>query len=763
LSDRAPRVLQRGPGRPFGPERRRRAPRGLRPLTVHGPTLPCLALLAGLMMARARRSQGAPMTDTTVSDKNAPRKDSKDEKLIRVTRNIGVIAHIDAGKTTFSERILYITGRTHKVGEVHEGEATMDYLEEERKRGITITSAATTCRWRDHKINLIDTPGHVDFTAEVERSLRVLDGAVGVFCGVAGVQPQSETVWRQANRYKVPRLAFVNKLDRTGANFDHAIETMRVRLKATPVPLVMPIGKEKDFRGVIDLITRKAYTWDESDARELTIGEIPPGLRAEAEKRRAEMVEAVAEFNDSMLEKYVEGEEVTEDEIRAAIRAGTVALKITPVFAGAAFKDKGVQNVLDGVVDYLPCPLDVPPIEGIDPDSGATLTRPLLPNEPFSGLAFKTISDPNGDLTFLRVYHGVIKQGERYFNPRTRREERVGRLVRMHAAQREPIQEASAGDICAAVGLRDAITGDTLCTREHPIRLERMQFPDTVISLAIEPKSNSDRDKLGEVIGKLIREDPTFKARTDEQTGQMVISGMGELHLEVITNRIQNEFKVQVHVGRPKVAYKQTLTAGKTVEARHIKQTGGSGQYAVVKVRFKPDPAVEEVEFVNEITGGSVPKEYIPSVEYGIQQAAIGGGKLGFPFVKLRAELYDGQSHDVDSSTMAFEAAGMLAFRLASEGNATLLEPIMAIEVEVPEQYTGDVIGDLSSRRGVIEEMITKPDGVTAVSGRVPLAEMFQYSTSLRSMTQGRGHYSMEPKSYEPVPGNIAEKVLKEL
>ncbi len=701
------------------------------------------------------------MTDTLTQDKNSPRKPSKDEQQIRMARNIGIIAHIDAGKTTVSERVLYITGRSHRIGEVHEGEATMDYLEEERKRGITITSAATTCRWLDHRINLIDTPGHVDFTAEVERSLRVLDGAVGVFCGVAGVQPQSETVWRQASRYNVPRLAFVNKLDRTGGNFDHAVETMRARLKANAVPLVMPIGKERDFVGLVDLITLKAYVWEEvGEAREVTVSDCPPELRDEAMRRRELMIESVAEYNDALLEKFVEGEAVTEEEIHTAIRNGTLALKITPVIAGAAFKDKGVQNMLDAVVRYLPSPLDVPPIEATLVDDGSTVVRPLLPDQPMSGLAFKTISDPNGDLTFFRVYHGVIRQGQKYYNPRTRREERIGRLMYMHANQREPIDEARAGDICAIVGLRDTITGDTLTEREHAITLESMVFPDTVISMAIEPKSSGDRDKLSATIAKLVREDPTFKARTDEQTGQMVISGMGELHLEIVTNRIQNEFKVQVHVGRPKVAYKQTLTAPKTVEARHIKQTGGSGQYAVAKIRFFPDAEADPFLFENKITGGAISKEYIPSLEQGLRNSAAGGGRLGYPFVKIRAELYDGQTHDVDSSQMAFEACGGLAFRMAIENNATLLEPIMKIEVETPDQYTGDVIGDLSSRRGIIEEMITKPDGLTSVTGKVPLSEMFEYSTRLRSMTQGRGHYSMEPSSYEPVPPNIAAKIL---
>jgi elongation factor G len=690
------------------------------------------------------------------------KKDSKDVQQIKTFRNFGVIAHIDAGKTTFSERILYITGKSHKIGEVHEGAATMDYLEEERKRGITITSAATTCYWREHRMSLIDTPGHVDFTAEVERSLRVLDGAVGVFCAVAGVQPQSETVWRQANRYKVPRVAFVNKMDRTGADFYKAVQSMRTRLNANPVPLVMPIGKEKDFRGVVDLINMRSCIWSEDDAREMTVGEIPADLLEEAKKRREQMIESVAECHDVVLEKFVEGEEVTIPEIMEAIRIGTLELKITPVFCGSAFKDKGVQNVLDAIVDFLPSPIDVPAIEGVNPETDEKVQRPLLPDQPFAGLVFKTISDPNGDLTFIRIYTGEMQQGEKYYNARTRRFDRIGRLMRMHAAQREPIDIARAGDIVAVVGIKDSITGDTLSTRENPVIYEAMNFPDTVISMAIEPKSGGDRDKLSEVIGKLVREDPTFKARTDEQTGQMVISGMGELHLEVKCNMIMNDYKIGVTVGRPKVAYKMTLKAPKQVEARHIKQSGGSGQFAVARVRFNTDPEVESLKFIDAVKGGSVPREYIPSVEAGIEAAIKGGGRVGFPYCKVVAELYDGQSHDVDSSAMAFEAAGVLAFRLAAENNSQLLEPIMKIEIEAPEEKTGDVIGDLSSRRGLVEEMVSKPGGISAVTGKVPLAEMFQYSTTLRSLTQGRGTYSMEPASYEPVPPNIAEKVLAE-
>jgi elongation factor G len=701
-------------------------------------------------------------TSSNPSSATSAKKESKDVQTLRTYRNFGVIAHIDAGKTTFSERILYITGKSHKIGEVHEGAATMDYLEEERKRGITITSAATTCFWRDHRMSLIDTPGHVDFTAEVERSLRVLDGAVGVFCAVAGVQPQSETVWRQANRYKVPRVAFVNKMDRTGADFYKAVASMRTRLNANPVPLVMPIGKEKSFQGVVDLVRMKSCIWAEDDAREMTVGEIPADLLAEAKKRRDEMVEAVAECHDEVLSKFLEGQPISTEEVMMAIRQGTLDMKITPVFCGSAFKDKGVQNVLDAIVDYLPCPIDRPPLEGYNPDKEEKVARPLLPDQPFAGLVFKTISDPNGDLTFIRVYTGEMTAGERYYNGRTRKYERIGRLMRMHAAQREPIDIARAGDIVAAVGIKESITGDTLSTKDHPVVYEAMAFPDTVISMSIEPESGGDRDKLGEVLGKLVREDPTFKASTDPQTSQTVISGMGELHLEVKCNMIMNDYKIPVKVGRPKVAYKMTLKGPKTVEARHIKQSGGSGQFAVARVKFSVDPEVESLKFIDGVKGGSVPREFIKPVEDGIQAAVTGGGRIGFPFCKVVAELYDGQAHDVDSNAMAFETAGVLAFRLASENNSILLEPIMKIEVEAPEDKTGDVIGDLSSRRGIIEEMITKPGGISAVTGKVPLAEMFQYSTRLRSMTQGRGTYSMEPASYEPVPPNIAEKVLTE-
>lgn len=698
-------------------------------------------------------------TKTTAEQTAADKKQSQDDHVVRQTRNIGIIAHIDAGKTTVSERILFITGRSHKVGEVHDGEATMDYLEEERQRGITITSAATTCSWNDHEISIIDTPGHVDFTAEVERSLRVLDGAIGVFCAVAGVQPQSETVWRQANRYNVPRIALVNKMDRTGANFDHAVETMVARLRANPVPIQMPIGAEREFKGVVDLVEMKAFTWDE-DARDLTVGDIPKELLTEAKRRRDVMVEAVAEFHDPVLEKFVEGEDVPADEVKQAIRAGCLSLSITPVLAGSAFKDKGVQNTLDAVIDYLPSPYDVPTIIGTNPDSGDPVERPLRSSESTGALVFKTISDPNGDLTFVRIYSGQIKQGQKYYNSRRGREERVGRLLLMHADQREAVEVAKAGQIVAIVGFREAITGDTICQKNAPIAYESMEFPDTVISMSIEPKKSADRDKLSTVIGKLVREDPTFKAHTEDQTGQVVISGMGELHLEVICNRIAREFKVDVNVGKPKVTFRQTIKSAKDIESRHIKQSGGSGQYAVAKVKFEQDDEIDTLEFEDTITGGRIPQEYIGPFEQGLRNALASGGRSGYPYVKIRATLYDGKTHDVDSSNMAFESCGALAMRLLVEGNTQLLEPIMKIEVEAPEQYTGDVIGDLSSRRGMVEDMVNKPDGITSVKGKVPLFEMFQYSTTLRSVTQGRGHYTMEPDSYAAVPANLSEKLL---
>ena len=698
------------------------------------------------------------MTATNSATKTA-KASSKEIARLRKLRNIGIMAHIDAGKTTVTERILFITGRTHKVGEVHDGEATMDYLEEERERGITITSAATACRWNEHQINIIDTPGHVDFTVEVERSLRVLDGAVGVFCGVAGVEAQSETVWRQADRYKVPRIAFVNKLDRTGADLDFVIDSIKTRLNVTPIQMQLPIGLEKDFLGVVDLVEEKAYIWSET-AKDVEIGEIPEALREEAASLRNDLIENVAEFDEEILEKFVEGEELTVEEIKRAVRAGVLERAIVPVFCGSALKDKGIQNVLDAVVDYLPSPLDLPDLQGIHPKTGEEITLQLLPEQPLSALAFKTISDQNGDLTFVRIYSGTLTPGTTVLNPRTNRRERVGRLLRMHANRREPIDVAQAGDIVAIMGLKQSSTGDTLCTQDFPVALDSMEFPETVIAMSIEPKTTKDRDKLSDTLARLTREDPTFHAKTDEQSGQIIIEGMGELHLEVVLNRIQKDYKIPVNVGKPRVAYRQTLKKERKVEARHVKQSGGHGQFAVARLIFSPKETEKAVEFENNIKGGVIPQEYIPSVQKGIEAAAIGGGKLGYPFVNIHANLYDGQFHEVDSSDMAFQAAGQLAFRLASEGNIILLEPIMRIEVQTPEEYVGDVIGDLNSRRGMVSD-IDLAGNLRTIKGKVPIAEMFQYSTALRGMTQGRGTFMMEPLEYTPVPQSVAEKIFK--
>lgn len=700
------------------------------------------------------------MTATdTPTQTSASKKDDAETRRQRKLRNIGIMAHIDAGKTTVTERILFITGRVHKTGEVHEGEATMDYLAEERARGITITSAATTCEWNDHSINIIDTPGHVDFTVEVERSLRVLDGAVGVFCGVAGVEAQSETVWRQADRYKVPRIAFINKLDRTGANFDYVLGTIKARLSVTPVPMQLPIGLEKDHLGVVDLIERKAYIWREN-AKGVEIVDVPDDMKEAVEEAREQLVELVAEFNEPLLEKFVEGEEGTIEEIKSAVRSGVLCRGIVPVFCGSALKDKGIQNLLDAVVDYLPSPADMPNVTGLDPATGEPLERRLTIDDPLSALSFKTISDVNGDLTFLRIYSGILEQGMKVLNPRTRKRERIGRLVRMHANRREPLEAARAGAIVAVMGLKNAGTGDTLCDEDNPITLESMEFPETVIAMSIEPKSSKDRDKLGDALGRLTREDPTFVTKTDEQTGQIIIEGMGELHLEVICNRIQGDYNVGINVGKPKVAYRQTLKKPIDLEARHVKQSGGSGQYAVVKCRFKAEESDKPVVFVDQIKSGAVPREYIPSVEKGITQSAIGGGRLGYPFVNIHVELYDGSAHDVDSSDMAFQAVGALAFRMATSDNVTLLEPIMKIEVTTPEEYVGDVIGDLNSRRALVGE-IDLAQNMRTIRGKVPIAEMFQYSTTLRGMTAGRGSFIMEPLEYSPVPHAIAKKVLE--
>ncbi len=696
-------------------------------------------------------------TDMSTQPQMAKRAEAE-ARRVHSLRNIGIMAHIDAGKTTVSERILFITGRVHRTGEVHDGEATMDYLAEERARGITITSAATTCDWRDHKINIIDTPGHVDFTVEVERSLRVLDGAIGVFCGVAGVEAQSETVWRQADRYGVPRIAFVNKLDRTGADLDRVLETIRARLGVVPVPMQLPIGIEKEFEGVVDLIERKAYVWSEG-AKTVSVGEPPESMRDQVESAREQLIELVAEFYEPLLEKFVEGQEGTVEDIKHAVRNGVLSQKIVPVFCGSALKDKGIQNLLDAVVDYLPAPSDMPDLEGTDPKTDAVIRRKLSANEPLTALAFKTISDVNGDLTFLRIYSGVLEQGAKVLNPRTRRTERIGRILRMHANRREPMDEARAGAIVAVMGLKQAATGDTLCLQDSPIALESMEFPDTVIAQSIEPKSSKDRDKLGAALARMMREDPTFVTKTDEQTGQILIEGMGELHLEVICNRIKSDFNVGVNVGRPRVAYRQTLRKPRDVEGRHIKQSGGHGQYGVVKIRFEPAETETPLEFVDSVRGGTVPREYIGSVKQGLEQAVASGGRLGFPFVNIRAELYDGQSHETDSSDLAFNAAAALAFRKAVESNVTILEPIMKIEVTCPEECVGDVIGDLNSRRGMISD-IDIAMTMRTVRGKVPIAEMFQYLTTLRGLTGGRESFVMEPLEYAPVPQSVAEKIL---
>jgi elongation factor G len=681
-------------------------------------------------------------------------------------RNIGIAAHIDAGKTTTTERILYYTGRTHKLGEVHEGTATMDWMEQEQERGITITSAATTCEWRDTQINIIDTPGHVDFTAEVERSLRVLDGAVAVFDAVAGVQPQSETVWRQADKYNVPRICFINKMDRVGADFYHSMDTIVDRLKCRPVAIQLPIGAEDQFKGVVDLVEMKAVVWrDETLGAQYDVTEIPADLVERAKEYREKMIEAISEFDDKLFEKFIEGHGVTNEEIRAGIRKATIALKIFPVICGTAFKNKGVQTMLDAIVDYLPSPLDVPPIEGTDvDDTEKVLIRHASDKEPFSALVFKIMTDPYvGQLAFFRVYSGTLKSGESVYNVAKRRSERIGRLLRMHANKREEIQEIVAGDICAAVGLKTVSTGDTICDAEHPIVLESIDFPTPVIQLAVEPKTKADQEKLGIAIQKLAQEDPTFQVNTDPETGQTILSGMGELHLEIIVDRMMREFGVGANVGKPQVAYRETIRKSAEAEGRHVKQSGGRGQYGVVKIKAEPLPTGGGFEFVNDIYGGTIPKEFIKPIEMGIKEALEGGILAGFPMSDVKVTLFDGSYHDVDSSEMAFKIAGSLAIKEAARrAKAVLLEPIMAVEVVVPEQYMGDVIGDLNSRRGRIEGMQLR--GTTQIiKSMVPLSEMFGYATDIRSRTQGRGSFTMHFGRYEEVPGNIAEEIVNKV
>ncbi len=673
-------------------------------------------------------------------------------------RNIGIIAHIDAGKTTVSERILFFTARTHKIGEVHDGAATMDYLEEERKRGITITSAATTCRWKHVTINLIDTPGHVDFTAEVERSLRVLDGACVVFDGVSGVEAQSETVWRQADKHKVPRICFINKLDRLGADFDACLESIEKRLNARPVALQIPWGKEKELKGMIDLLTMKALRFDGDKGETIVELPLPAEHLAEAKARREKLVEAAAECDDSILERFLDGQEIPVDELKAALRKGSIASRFFLVAAGSALKNVGVQLMLDAVVDYLPNPLDITKVGGTDPDDlTKKMAVKLHRDEPFAALAFKTITDPNGDLTFIRVYSGQLEQGTQVWNPGKHQRERIGRIYKMHAANRDPIDMVEAGDIAAVVGLRNTLTGDTICSEDHPILLEKIIFPEPVITMSIEPASRGDREKLSDTLAKLAREDPTFHWHTDEETEQTIIGGMGELHLDVLKNRITRDFKVDARVGEPEVAYRQTLERSVDIEAKHIKQSGGHGQYAVVRVKFSP--ALEPgVHFENDTSGGSVPKEFIPAVRKGIENYCETGGELGYTYLGINASLYDGKYHEVDSSEMAFRAAGVLAMRMAAEGNRRLYEPTMSFEVTVPDEFLGEVIGDLNSRRSSITEMQQRGT-LRVLIGKVPVQEIFGYSTMLRSLTQGRGTASMEPDEYQPVPRARAEEI----
>jgi elongation factor G len=678
------------------------------------------------------------------------------------TRNIGIMAHIDAGKTTTTERILYYTGRIYKIGEVHEGTATMDWMVQEQERGITITSAATTAEWREHRVNIIDTPGHVDFTAEVERSLRVLDGAIGVFCAVGGVEPQSETVWRQADKYSVPRVAFVNKMDRQGADFDRCTRMMVTKLNARPVPIQLPLGREERFDGVIDLVRMKALRYLDAEAgAETEEIDIPPEYQKEAEAAREKLVEAATEQSDELLAKYLAGEPFTEAELKAAIRKGTVKLHFTPVLCGAAFKNKGVQPLLDAVVDYLPSPLDVPAIVGTVPDTSEEQERPADDKAPFAALVFKIMTDPYvGQLAFIRVYSGTLSSGHQVLNVSRGRRERIGRLLQMHANEREEIKEIYSGDIAACVGLKNVTTGDTICEEDAPILLEPMDFPEPVIAVAIEPKTKADQEKLGGSLAKLAQEDPTFKIHTDPDTAQTIISGMGELHLEIITDRLVREFNVGVNIGKPQVAYKETIRKRAKAEGKYIKQTGGRGQYGHVKIELEPLAPGGGFVFENEIVGGAIPKEFIKPVETGIREAMQNGVLAGFEVRDVKVSLVDGSYHDVDSSEMAFKIAGSMAFKqAASHAEPVLLEPVMSVEVVVPEQYMGEVIGDLNSRRGRVEHMEVRA-GTQVISARVPLAEMFGYATDLRSKTQGRATYTMHFNHYEETPKNISEGVI---
>jgi elongation factor G len=678
------------------------------------------------------------------------------------TRNIGIMAHIDAGKTTATERILYYTGITHKLGEVHEGTAVMDWMEQEQERGITITSAATTCFWGDHRINIIDTPGHVDFTAEVERSLRVLDGAVALFGAVEGVEPQSETVWRQADKYRVPRIGFVNKMDRPGADFQRVMDMMRSKLHATPVAVQLPLGTEDQFRGIIDLIRGKAIVFrDYSLGSEFEVEEIPEEYRETAARYRDQMLEIIADVDDHMMEKYIAGAELSPSEIQAALRKGTVALKFVPVLCGAAFKNKGIQQLLDAIVAYLPSPLDIPPVTGVKRNGKEPPVRKVSDDEPFSGLVFKIMTDPFvGQLAFFRVYSGQLKSGSSVYNSTRDSMERIGRLLKMHANKREEIKEVYCGDIAAAVGLKNVSTGDTICDKQRPIVLEAIEFPAPVISVAIEPKTKADQEKLGLALDKLIREDPTFKVHTDQDTGQTIISGMGELHLEILVDRMVREFGVAANVGKPQVAYRETIRQRAEAEGKFIRQTGGRGQYGHVKIVLEPLEPGKGFEFENEIVGGSIPREYIAPVEHGVEEALESGVLAGYEMVDVKVTLVDGSYHEVDSSEIAFKIAGSMALKEAAKrARPVLLEPMMRVEVVVPEEYTGDVIGDLNSRRGRVESMEGRL-GSSIIQCKVPLSEMFGYSTSLRSMTQGRATYSMHFSHYDEAPKTISEEVI---
>jgi elongation factor G len=672
------------------------------------------------------------------------------------------MAHIDAGKTTTTERILYYTGMTHKMGEVHEGAATMDWMEQERERGITITAAATTCFWKDHRINIIDTPGHVDFTIEVERSLRVLDGAVAVFDSVQGVEPQSETVWRQADKYQVPRIAFMNKMDRVGADFYFSVQTIIDRLGANPVPIQIPIGRESEYRGSIDLITMKAYVYDdETLGAKYRIDDIPADLMDKAKEYREKMLEAVAEFDDQVMEKYLNGQSLTEEEIRRVVRAGTIKMNVIPVLCGSAFKNKGVQQLLDGVVDFLPSPLDIPPVKGIDPNTDKEVERKPSDSEPFSALAFKIMSDPfAGQLTYFRVYSGTLKTGTPVLNVTKGTKDRIGRLLKMHANKREEIDAAHAGDIVAAVGLKGATTGDTLADEKQPVLLEVMKFPEPVIAMAIEPKTKQDQEKMGFALQKLAQEDPSFRVRTDEETAQTIIAGMGELHLEIIVDRLLREFKVEANVGKPEVAFKETIRRKAEAESKYIKQTGGRGQYGHVVLTVEPSESGKGLEFVNKVVGGAIPKEYIPAIEKGVKERMENGVIAGYPLRDIKVTVIDGSYHEVDSNEMAFKIAASMGFSDAcKKADAVLLEPIMKVEVLVPQEFMGDVIGNLNGRRGKVQGMKVRA-GAQAIEASVPLMEMFGYATDLRSRTQGRATYSMEFDRYDQVPKQISEAII---